>query len=69
MIEVAPLERFRRPSTVIILRFMRLCLSFEKNLDSICSPHRTTQSECCGEYWPITFVSTAQPLPGFDSLS
>jgi hypothetical protein len=62
-----------------ILRFERLCLSLEKNLDSICSPHRdagaeeirifgphcTCQSECCGEYWPITFVSTAQSLSGF----
>jgi hypothetical protein len=79
MIEVAPLKRSRRPSTSFILRFMRLCLSLEKNLDSICSPHRdastekirifgphrTSQSECCGEYWPITFVSIAQPLPGF----
>src|SRR5437660_10667119 len=79
MIVVAPLERSRRPSTSFILRFMGLCLSFEKNLDSICSPHGdastekirifgpqcTCQSECCGEYRPITFVSTAQPLPGF----
>src|SRR5438874_13371553 len=76
MIVVAPLERSRRPSTSFILRFMGLCLSFEKNLDSICSPHGdastekirifgpqcTCQSECCGEYRPITFVSTAQPL-------
>src|SRR5882672_5869248 len=62
-----------------LLRFKRLCLFLEKNLDSICSPHRdasteeirifgphcTCQSECCGEYWPITFVSTAQSLSGF----
>src|SRR5467141_2787541 len=62
-----------------LLRFKRLCLFLEKNLDSICSPYRdastekirifgphcTCQSECCGEYWPITFVSTAQPLQGF----
>src|SRR2546430_1796394 len=62
-----------------LLRLKRLCLFLEKNLDSICSPHRgasteeirifglncTCQSECCGEYWPITFVSTAQSLSGF----
>src|SRR5690349_12167458 len=79
MIVVAPLKRSLRRSTSFILRFKRLCLSLEKNLDSICSPHRDTstekirifgphctcQSECCGEYWPITFISTAQPLPGF----
>src|ERR1700704_4308713 len=79
MIVVAPLERSVHTSTSFILRFKRLYLSVEKNLDSICSPHRdastekicifgphcTCQSECCGEYWPITFVSTAQPLPGF----
>jgi hypothetical protein len=49
------------------------------DLDSICRPHHdasaeeirifgphcTCQSECCGEYWPITFVSTAQSLSGF----
>src|SRR5713226_5801808 len=78
MIVVAPLERSLRPSTSFILRFKRLYLSLEKNLDSICSPHGdastekvrifgphcTCQSECCGEYWPITFVSTAQHLPG-----
>jgi hypothetical protein len=69
MIEVASLERSFRPSASFILRFKRLCLSLEKNLDSICSPHRdastekirifgphcTCQSECYGEYWPITF--------------
>src|SRR5436853_5869793 len=62
-----------------LLRLKRLCLFLEKNLDSICSPHRdasteeirifgphcTCQSECCGKYWPITFVSTAQSLSGF----
>ena len=79
VIVAAPLERSLRPSTSFILRFKRLCLSLEKNLDSICSPYRDAstekirifgphcacQSECCGEYWPITFVSTTQPLPGF----
>ncbi len=79
VIVAAPLERSLRPSTSFILRFKRLCLSLKKNFDSICSPHRdastekirifgphcTCQSECCGEYWPITFVSTAQPLSGF----
>jgi Transposase IS66 family len=69
----APLETSLRPSTSFILRFKRLCLSLEKNLDSICSPHRDAstekirifgphcacQSECCGEYWPITFDNNA----------
>ncbi len=31
----------------------------------IFGPRCACQSECCGEYWPITFVSTAQPLSGF----
>src|SRR5260370_34639849 len=73
VIVAAPLERSLRPSTSFILRFKRLCLSLEKNLDSICSPHRDAstekirifgphcacQSECCGEDWPITFDNNA----------
>src|SRR5205814_9194641 len=75
----------RRSSDLMsfLLRFKRLCLFLEKNLDSICSPHRDAsteeirifgphcicQSECCGEYWPITFVSTAQSLSGLDRKS
>jgi hypothetical protein len=48
----------------------------EKNLDSICGPHRDTSteeigifgphwtrlSERCGEYRPVTFISAAQTL-------
>jgi hypothetical protein len=62
------------------IRFKRLYSLPEKNLDSICSPHGDTgtekigilgphwacQSERCGEYRPIGFVTAAQPLPGFD---
>jgi hypothetical protein len=54
-------------------------LFLKKNFDSICGPHRdartekigvlgpnwTSQPECCCEYRPIAFVSTAQTLPGF----
>ena len=63
----------------LLLWLLRFGAHFEEDLDTICSPDRdacskevrvlapegTSQPERCGQYWPITFVSSAQTFAGF----